>query len=86
MMMAYLEVESFDDFEDLVSRKGSHWDDDIYLYSGFDWEDYGREMFSAMGYDHEIPDHLQDFFDFESYGHYMGTDVQVCSAGLIQIY
>ena len=86
VMMAYLEVESFDDFEDLVSRKGSHWDDDIILYSGFDWEDYGREMFSAMGYDHDIPDHLQDFFDFESYGHYMGTDVQVCSAGLIQIY
>ena len=86
VMMAYLEVESFDDFEDLVSRKGSHWDDDIYLYSGFDWEDYGREMFLICGYDREIPEHLQDFFDFESYGHYMGTDVQVCSAGLIQIY
>ena len=86
VMMAYLEVESFDEFEELVSRKGSNWDDDIHLYVGFDWDDYGREMFSAMGYEHEIPEQLQDFFDFEAYGRYMGDYTHECHAGLIEIY
>ena len=86
LMMAFVEVESFDDFEERVSSKGSNWDDDITLYSDFDWDDYGREMFSVMGYENDIPEHLQDFFDFEGYGQYMGDQAHKCSAGIIEIY
>jgi hypothetical protein len=85
--MAYLEVRSFDDFEELVSSHGSRWNDDINLYKSYDWDDYGREMFSCSGYDREIPEHLQDFFDFEAYGKYLGDyNVQEYSEGLIEIY
>ena len=85
-LMAFLEVRSFDEFADRVDSHGSHWDDDIYLYSGFDWEDYGQEMFDSCGYASEIPEHLQDFFDFESYGRYIGSDcVEEYKGGLIEI-
>ena len=85
-MMAYLEIDSFDDFEDKVRSRGSRWDDDIYIYEGFDWEDFGREVFSRCSYEHEIPDYLQDFFDFESFGRSMGEQVHEYNAGLIEIY
>ena len=86
-MLAYLEVCSFDDFEDLVSSHGSRWDDSINLYKNYDWEEYGREMFASCGYDREIPEHLQDFFDFEAYGKYLGDyTVHEYSDGLIEIY
>ena len=86
VMYAYLEVRSFDDFERLVSSHGSRWDDDIYLYQGYDWEDYGREIFLSCGYDREIPDHLQDYFDFDAYGKSMRYDgIEEYSNGLIEI-
>ena len=72
--------------QDLVGRHGSNWDMDINLYKGFDWYDYGREMFESCGYDREIPDSLQDFIDFEAYGKYCGADyVEEYSEGLIEI-
>ena len=87
VLMAFLEVRNFDDFEDRVSSHGTHWDDDIHIYSDYDWEDYGQEMFDCCGYAREIPEHLQDFFDFESYGRYLGSDcVEEYSGGLIEIY
>jgi len=86
VLMAFLEVRSFDDFERLVSSHGSRWDDDINLYKGFDWEDYGREMFEVNGYAEEIPEHLQDYFNFEAYGESMRYDgVEKYSGGIIEI-
>ena len=85
-LIAYLEVRSFDDFEELVSSHGTRWDDDIHLYKGFDWEDYGRDVFYQCGYEREIPESLQDFIDFEAYGKYMGENVEEYSDGLIEIY
>ena len=86
VMSAFLEVRSFDDFERLVSSHGSRWDDDIYLYQGYDWEDYGRMMFDECGYTNEIPDHLQDYFDFDAYGKSMRYDgIEEYSNGLIEI-
>lgn len=83
LMCAYLEVRSFDDFEEKVKDRGERWDDDIYLYKGFDWEDYGREMFDACCY--QIEEHLLSFFDFEEYGKYVGECAEECSAGIIEI-
>lgn len=50
VMQAFLECRPLSDFIELVNRYGSHWDDDIRYYKGFDWSDYGREMFENCCY------------------------------------
>ena len=33
-------------FEELsINSHGRNWDDDIRMYKGYDWEDYGKMMF-----------------------------------------
>ena len=83
-MQAFLEVRNFSDFEELVSSRGSGWDDDIRLYKGYDWADYGREMFDCACY--SIPEQLENFIDFEEYGKYMGDYyAEEYSDGIIEI-
>ena len=82
---AFIEVRCFDDFEEKVNSRGQHWDDDIYLWSGFTWEDYGREMLDCCSC--KLPDSVMDFIDLERYGKYCGDyTVQEYSDGLIEIY
>ena len=82
---AFLEVKNYDDFEELVKNRGENWDDNVNLWSGFSWEDYGKEMLDCCGYN--IPEHLLDFFDLERYGRYCGDcNVCECENGLIEIY
>ena len=66
-----------------MENNGFRWDDDIYIYRNYDWEDYGREMFEVCGY--TVDESLMDFFDFEAYGRYMGGYVEEFSGGLIEI-
>lgn len=85
VLMAFLEVRDFGDFQALVDRYGSCWADDIILYRNYDWEDFGREMFDQMGY--QVEDWILDYFDFKSYGEsfrYDG-DISEYSEGLIEI-
>ncbi len=84
-LLAYLDVRDFSDFENLVNIKGSSWDDDIHIYKGYDWEDYGRMMFEEYCY--QIPEVLENFIDFEAYGKYIGDCyAQECENGIIEIY
>lgn len=84
-MLAYLDVRDFSDFENLVNIKGSHWDDDIHIYKGYDWEYYGRMMFEEYCY--QISEILENFIDFEAYGKYIGDCyAQECEYGIIEIY
>ena len=84
IMMAYLEVMSYNDFKNLVDNYGHRWCDDINIYKGYDWEDYGREMFDLMGYD--IPESILDYFDFKAYGEsFQYDDIHEYSDGLIEI-
>ena len=81
---AFLEVRSWGEFEDEVSRHGSYWDADIGLYPNYSWKDYGREIFDL--YDHAISKQLQNYFDFEAYGKYMGEEYAYeYSNGIIEI-
>lgn len=81
---AFLEIRDFDDFERKVEERGENWDDDIYLYSGYDWDDYGRERLNDCGY--EIPEFLEDYIDFDKYGRACGDCyVHEYSDGLIEI-
>ena len=84
IMCAYLEVRNFDDFKELVNDNGNRWDDDIHYYKGYDWSDYGREMFECCGY--KIPEPLENFIDFEAYGKYIGDCyAEEVSNGIIEI-
>ena len=84
VMTAYLEVLGYNDFKELVDRYGNRWNDDINIYRGFDWEDYGREMFDVMGY--QIPESILDYFDFKAYGESFQYDnIHEYSEGLIEI-
>ena len=81
---AFLEVRCFDDFKKRVQDKGDSWDDDINLWKGYDWEDYGKEMLDCCGYN--IPEEIYDFIDLEHYGRYYGEAyLQEYSDGLIEI-
>ena len=83
IMEAFLEIRNFSDFEELVKKHGSDWTNYVHVYKSFDWYDYGKQAFDDCCYD--IPEHLQDFFDFEEYGKYIGDHVEEYSQGLIEI-
>ena len=84
VMLAYLEVRSFSDFKSLVDNYGHRWDDDINVYKGYDWEDFGREQFELMGY--QIPESILNYFDFKAYGESFQYDnIDEYSDGLIEI-
>ncbi|MGN0961284.1 MAG: antirestriction protein ArdA [Christensenellales bacterium] len=84
LMSAFLEIRTFDDFKSLVQDKGSNWSDDVHYYKGYDWSDYGRMIFDESCY--KIPEVLENFIDFESYGRYMGDYyAEQCDSGILEI-
>ena len=84
VLCAYLEVRSLREFIEKVQTHSKNWNDDIYLYQDYDWEDYGRELFENS--DRHLDDDLTDYFDFEAYGKYIGDCTEEYSGGLIEIY
>ena len=83
-MLAYVEARSLDEFFELVDKYGDDWDQDVYFYKDYSWEDYGREMFENRGY--KLEDRLEDFFDYEAYGRYIGDEYAVeVDNGIIEI-
>ena len=84
ILCAYLEVRSFHEFAEGVERLGDNWNDDIYVYENYDWEDYGRELFENS--DRHLDDDLIDYFDFEEYGRSTGLScAEEYSGGIIEI-
>lgn len=84
VMQAYLECRSLSDFEELVEEHGNHWNDDIYLYKGFDWYDFGKEYYDNCCYN--VPEQIEQFIDFEAYGKYIGDYyAHEYSEGIIEI-
>ena len=81
---AFLEVEDYDSFETRVSQYGNNWDDDIYLYEGYDWEEYGRYMIETLCI--QVPDELDCYIDYAAYGESFRYDgIHEYSNGLIEI-
>ena len=79
-----IRLRCYDDFEEKVNSRGEHWDDNINLWQGYDWEEYGDEMLANCCYD--IPEEIKDFIDLERYGRYCGEEyLQEYSDGLIEI-
>ena len=80
---AFLEIESFDEFERRVDNKGSDWDEDIYLYKNRDWYDLGYEFLHEC---HQIPDFLDNYIDYQRFGEELKYDgYQEYSNGIIEV-
>ena len=82
-MQAYIEVQSFNAWEELVKKYDNDWDDDIYLYPNYTWEEFGIERFADCGY--ELPDNLECYFNYEAFGQsFEHSGVYEYSNGLIE--
>ena len=68
---AYLEVNNFDDWENLVSSHGSRWDDDIILYRNQDMDDVAYDLMHEC---YEIPDYLENYIDYNSFARDLSYD------------
>lgn len=64
LFTAYLEVNNFDDWENLVSSRGCRWDDDIILYRNQDIDDVAYNLMHEC---YEIPDYLDNYIDYNSF-------------------
>jgi hypothetical protein len=83
---AYCEVRSWDDFKHLVDSHGSNWDDYVHIWSGFDWDDLGREMFEMYYPELMKYDVIDNYFDFREYGESFKYDTfETFSGGIIEI-
>ena len=83
IMEAFLEVRSFDEFENRVNSYGSNWTDDIYLYKNMNWYDIGYEFLHEC---HQIPEFLDNYIDYERYGEELKYDgFEEFSDGIIEI-
>ena len=58
---AFLEIESFSEFERRVEDSGDRWDDDIYIYEDYSWYDLGYYYLHDY---HQIPDFLDNYIDY----------------------
>ena len=80
---AYVEINGFSDWEQLVNSKGSRWDDDIILYRNQDMEEVAYDLMHEI---YIIPDCLENYIDYSrfardlSYGGFHET-----SKGVLEI-
>lgn len=80
---AYLEVNNFDDWENLVSSCGSHWDDDIILYRNQDMDDVAYNLMHEI---YEIPDYLESYIDYSGFARDLSYDgFHETTKGVIEI-
>lgn len=80
---AYLEVNNFDDWENLVSSYGSRWGDDIILYRNQDMDDVAYDIMHEC---YEIPDYLENYIDYSSFARDLSYDgYYETSKGVLEI-
>lgn len=83
--LAYMEVEDFDEFQNLVEEKGERWDDDIIFYDGATGSDYAYEQVQEMfpkEYEY-IFKNLESYIDFEKY--FDNGDAHETKYGVIEL-
>ncbi len=71
LFTTYLEVNNFDDWENLVSSHGSRWYDDIILYRNQDMDDVAYELMHEI---YEIPDCLENYIDYSGFARDLSYD------------
>ena len=81
-MLAYCEVDDWDDFRDLVKEKGENWDSDIIFQEGADGADYAREQIKEW-LPKEYFNSLDSYLDYDKY--FEEGDARETSYGVIEI-
>lgn len=83
LFTAYLEVNNFDDWENLVSSHGNRWGDDLILYRNKDMEDVAYNLMHEC---YEIPDYLENYIDYSSFAKDLSYDgFYETSKGVLEI-
>lgn len=78
-------MEGYHAWEQLVQQYDEHWDDDIYIYEGMDWEDLGHYFIHQVSCI-QIPEELENYIDYRSYGEQFQYDgFHEFSGGIIEI-
>lgn len=72
-MEIYCDIESYNAWERLVDEYEENWDDDIYLYPDFDWYDLGYYFLHHVNCI-QIPEFLENYIDYKSYGEQFSYD------------
>ena len=67
VMEAFLETEGYREWARRVRDYEESWDNDIYLYPGFDWSDLARHMIYEVNC-YDVPDWLCGYIDYENFG------------------
>ena len=82
LMSAFLEVRTWEDFENRV-KDYSDWTDDIYLYKDQDWYDLGYNLMHDC---YQIPEYLESYIDYKRYGEDLqNSGFEEYSEGIIEI-
>lgn len=66
-MKIYCDIEGYDSWKHKVDAYAENWDDDMYLYPDMDWYDLGYYFLHEIDCA-QIPDFLENYIDYKSYG------------------
>ena len=72
-MCAYCEVNGFENWWTRVERDEDGWDDGIYLYPNYDWNDLAHYFIDEVEC-WEIPDCLKNYIDYNAYARELQFD------------
>ncbi len=80
---AYLEVNSFDDWEERVNSYGSRWNDDITLYRNQDMDEVAYDLMHEY---YDIPDCIESYIDYSRFARDLSYDgFHETSKGVLEI-
>lgn len=71
--VTYCDIEGYSYWKRIVNDYEESWDDDIYLYPGFNWYDLGYYFLHEVDCV-KVPDYLDDYIDYEKYGEQFSYD------------
>lgn len=69
----YCDIEGYHEWKRNVETYEENWDEDIYLYSDMDWYDLGYYFLHEVNCV-EIPEFLENYIDYKSYGEQFSYD------------
>ena len=72
-MCAYCEVNGFENWWTRVERDEDGWDDGIYLYPNYDWNDLAHYFIDEVEC-WEIPNCLKNYIDYNAYARELQFD------------
>ena len=80
---AYLEVNNYDDWENLVNSRGGDWFDGLILYRNLEIEDIAYDLMHEY---YEIPDCLENYIDYNRFAQDLTYDgFHETSKGVLEI-